>query len=326
MNSESTNIDVVFTWVDGNDPRHIAKMRPYLQNSEHLHDDIAGPTRFRPSGELLFSVASIFRYAPFVRNIYVVTDNQEPQIQETIKQHFPESTTKIIIVDHKTIFEGFEEFLPVFSSRAIETMLYRIPDLSEQFVYFNDDFFLLRPIQPVDWFQNNIAMAYGYRRSILVDKLISFVKPRKKGHKPIGYKDGLLRAAETVKEKSSYFYMQHAPFPILRSTLEDYFTNNQDILKVNISDKFRSKDQFNPQELFYLLGFRRKKCILAKNKKVLFMKPVNRGDKYVPEKISIANANPDIAFGCVESMDMATDQDKKRITEWFEKLTGVKLI
>ena len=38
--------------------------------------------------------------------------------------------------------------LPTFNSHAIETSLHLIPDLAEHFVYFNDDFFLGRPIRP----------------------------------------------------------------------------------------------------------------------------------------------------------------------------------
>ena len=52
------------------------------------------------------------------------------------------------VVDHREVFAGYEQFLPTFSSRAIESMLWRIPDLSERFLYLNDDFMLLRPVTP----------------------------------------------------------------------------------------------------------------------------------------------------------------------------------
>lgn len=324
MTQEQHSIDIVFTWVDGNDPEHQLKMKPYLKNSEHLHDDVAGPTRFRPSGELLFSVASVFRFAPFVRKIFIVTDNQQPLLQEVIRQHFPESSIQIEIVDHKTIFRGFEEVLPVFSSRSIETMLYRIPGLSEHFVYFNDDFFIIRPVSPGDWFENNKSVVYGYWRSVWIDRSISYLKPRKQGHKPVGYKDGILTAAKTLHENFRYFYMSHAPLPLQRSTFETYFSKHPDILRKNASHKFRHKTQFNPQGLFYLLGFRKGQCIAAGKEKVLFMKPVGRGEHYVSKKIKDAEKDPGIKFLCVESMDMATTADKQQITKWLGEIINIQ--
>ena len=53
---------------------------------------------------------------------------------------------KIRRVTHRELFEGFEDNLPTFNSLAIETLLWRIPDLAEQFLYFNDDVFLTAPI------------------------------------------------------------------------------------------------------------------------------------------------------------------------------------
>ena len=40
------------------------------------------------------------------------------------------------------------EALPTFNSHAIETSLHHIPGLAEHWLYFNDDFFLGRPIRP----------------------------------------------------------------------------------------------------------------------------------------------------------------------------------
>ena len=46
--------------------------------------------------------------------------------------------------------------LPVFNSRAIEINLHRIPGLAEQFVYFNDDMFITKPVTKEDFFKNGL--------------------------------------------------------------------------------------------------------------------------------------------------------------------------
>ena len=50
------------------------------------------------------------------------------------------------MVDHAAILPA--DALPTFNSHAIESALHRLPDLAEHFVYFNDDFFLGRPLGP----------------------------------------------------------------------------------------------------------------------------------------------------------------------------------
>jgi hypothetical protein len=100
MQNNST-IDIVITWVDGNDPLHQQKMQNYLSSSQQISDDINGPTRFRCEGEIMYCVASILRFAPFVRKVFIVTDNQDPHIDKFIKLNFPENKIPIEIIDTK---------------------------------------------------------------------------------------------------------------------------------------------------------------------------------------------------------------------------------
>ena len=58
----------------------------------------------------------------------------------------------VFIIDHKTIFEGYHQYLPTFNSLSIESLLFKIPNLSEHFLYFCDDFFLANKIKVEDFF------------------------------------------------------------------------------------------------------------------------------------------------------------------------------
>ena len=51
---------------------------------------------------------------------------------------------KLNIVCHEDFIP--QKFLPTFNSHTIEWNFHRIPGLTEQFVYFNDDMFLLKPV------------------------------------------------------------------------------------------------------------------------------------------------------------------------------------
>lgn len=132
-------IDLVYTWVDGNDPVWQAK-KAYWQKQYAPDDEYAiSPARWRDRDELKYSLRSVEQYMPWVNNIYIVTDNQVPA---WLNINHP----KIKIVDHSEIFPA--EALPVFNSIAIESRLAHIPDLSEHFIYSNDDFFTATYLSP----------------------------------------------------------------------------------------------------------------------------------------------------------------------------------
>lgn len=318
--NDRQSIDVVITWVDGDDPIHQGKMRPHLTHDNRNREDIAGRTRFSSQKEIFFCVASIFRFASFVRKIFIVTDEQNPGLDAFLSENFPDCTIPIEIIDHRIIFRGYEGFLPIFSSRAIETLLFRIPGLSEHFVYFNDDFFLLQKINPEDWFADNNVIAYGHWRNIKVDTMISFLKHFRK-HSTIGFKDGMREAAQYLGIKNNYYYLSHTPLPMKKSLLECYYADHPDILRENISYKFRHQNQFNPQALFYLLANREGQLLFRKEKE-LYIKPVKRGDTYLKRKLRYyETCHPRMA--CVQSLDQATEQDRQIIFEWLKKVFNI---
>lgn len=317
-------IDVVFTWVDGNDPEHKKRIAPYLNPQAQASDDIAGPTRYRSEGEIFYSVASVLRFAPFVRKIFIVTDNQNPNLDKFIEKNFPENKIPIEIVDHKEIFRGYEEYLPVFNSRAIETCLFRIPGLSENYVYLNDDIFLIRPIKPSDWYIEDKSVAYGHWRSLHLDRLLWLIKPMKNGHKPIGFKDGMIMAARKYGKKWRYFHLDHLPHPLKKSVIADFYSKNPQHFLSNISHKFRSAKQFNTQELYYLSMLDAGKAIIKPSTDhLLYMKPVNRGENYLRRKLRAFETNPELKFGCIGSLDLATENDRTILLNWLKKVINV---
>ena len=148
MKNRSYPIDAVITWVDGNDKQHKAKRMKYGNSAMFKAEDVAGSTRFTSVGEIFYCVASIHRFAPWINKIYIVTDGQDPHVKSFIEKNFSRQIP-IEIVDHKTIFKGYEEFLPTFNSISIESLTWRIPGLSEHYIEFNDDFMLVLGIQSV---------------------------------------------------------------------------------------------------------------------------------------------------------------------------------
>ena len=134
-------VDVVYTWVDGNDPEWDAAREARISGMEGTAQtrEASGRARFISRDELRYSLRSVHLFAPWVRNIYVVTSGQVPA---WLALDHPGVT----VVPHDEIMPA--DALPTFNSHAIETSLHHIPGLAEHWLYFNDDFFLGRPFRP----------------------------------------------------------------------------------------------------------------------------------------------------------------------------------
>lgn len=176
-------IDVVYTWVNGSDTVWLAEMIAYrarwdstagrmMTDEEERAGVIAGVvttttsnstnsstttreedmasamSRYRDNNELRYSIRSLYKYAPWIRHIYLVTNGQVPAWLDT-------DQARVSVITHADIFPNPSD-LPTFSSPAIEAHLHRIPGLSRRFVYFNDDVMLGAPVWP-DAFFTHIA-------------------------------------------------------------------------------------------------------------------------------------------------------------------------
>lgn len=140
-------IDIVYLWVDGNDPRwrakrHRAAMRHgAIDNGEMaLYGNVEG--RFRDNDELRYSLRALERFFPGHGHVYLVTDGQTPA--------WLRPSADLTLVDHRELIPA--ERLPTFDSAHIESYVHRIPGLSERFFYFNDDVFFGSPVQLDHWF------------------------------------------------------------------------------------------------------------------------------------------------------------------------------
>ena len=136
-NNVCSSIDLVYLWVNGSDPaipRAIAEMtnKPYVERG-----------RLRDIPTLRYSMRAAATFAPFLRNIVLVTNGQVPVWLNT-------SHPRVRVVTHKEIFEK-EDALPTFNSNAIEAQLPRIPGIAPCWFYQNDDFSFGRPVKISDW-------------------------------------------------------------------------------------------------------------------------------------------------------------------------------
>ena len=205
-------IDVVYTWVDGDDADWNEKrQRIATAAGRELHRVANSQTRFVSRDELRYSLRSIYYFAPWVRNIYLVTDNQTPD-------WLRDNTDGVQIVSHHDLFPD-PGVLPTFNSHAIESVLHRIPGLSDQFIYMNDDVFLSSVVNPESFFEVG-----GISRVFLSRAMIPFSDS---GQSEIASEWGLFNVNRLLHEAHGVtmpYKTKHTPIALQKSLLSDFET------------------------------------------------------------------------------------------------------
>ena len=140
--SNDEKIDVVILWVDGNDEKWLIEKNKYsnIEGNKSIN-------RFRDCDNLHFLFRGIDKYMPWVNNIFFITCGQIPK---WLNINHP----KLKLVNHKDYIP--EKYLPTFNSNVIEMNLHRINDLSEKFILFNDDIFVIDNIDKDFFFKDGL--------------------------------------------------------------------------------------------------------------------------------------------------------------------------
>ena len=154
-------MDIVITYVNGLDP---VWQREY---EEHTNQPVL-EKRFRDWGTLRYLFRGIEFNMPFIRKVHLVVA-RDSQVPEWINRD------EVHIVLHKDIIPA--EHLPTFNSNTIEMHLHRIEDLDEEYLYFNDDIFPMKPCRPTDFFRGGKGVI-GKECSVEHHGIIN-LKPRK---------------------------------------------------------------------------------------------------------------------------------------------------
>lgn len=311
-------IDVVITWVNGNDPLHLEKLYTQLPENKSRPPG-AKKTRFGNVNEIFYCLFSIFTFAPFVNKIYIITDDQHPEIEDLFKSWFSERRKDVVIIDHKDIFEEHEEYLPTFNSRTIESMLWRIKELSPRFVYMNDDMFLIRPLSPEDWFVGKTPVLRGKKTfapffHVLWQKIQLLINPQKQ-IRP-SFHMGQYNAAKLVGFYFTYFVFSHTPHPIIKEIAATFNEFKFQRIHQQLIYKFRHYSQFNFLSYCYHLTLKKKEY-LKKSFDLSYLQPLNRKKSYIDKKIALTEKKENIKFMCVQSLDLCSNEDQEKVLNWI---------
>lgn len=256
-NQNKEKIDFVIAWVDGSDEEWIKEKNKYKKAGKE--DATNGKIRYRDWNQLKYWFRGVEKYAPWVNNIYFVTCGQKP---EWLNENHP----KLKLVNHTDYLN--EKYLPTFSANPIELNFHKINGLSEKFVYFNDDMFLINPTKEEDFFKCGLPCDYyaetplrmfgnsdAFSYMIANDLGVINTYFKKNGsivHRiftgtSIKYepKANLKTIFMNLYRTYSAFDIQHIPSSFLKSTYEEVWDKEGELLDKVSCNKFRTKEDVN---------------------------------------------------------------------------------
>ena len=206
-------------------------------------------------------------------------------------------------------------------------MLWRIPGLSEQFVYFNDDFFLNRPLRPEDWFVDGKPVLRG--RRVRPDRWQFRTRVRRLLIKlRLGY-GGRLQAATYHRAQElgavragiakQFMLVDHHPHPMRRSVQQAFYNAHPDVLRTQISFKFRNICQFSPVSLANHLEIAVHGAKFGPPLKMMHARP---GGRNVRARLIADISSERKLFGCIQSLDKFDSETRRLVRDLMRRKWG----
>lgn len=278
--SEESRIDFVIPWVDGSDLEW-RKLKGKYEGSEKTAID-SSDVRYRDYGLLKYIFRGIEEFTPWVNKVFFITNGQIPSWLNL-------QANKLEWIRHEDYIP--EEYLPTFSANPIELSLHRIDSLSDRFVYFNDDFFLIKPLPESHFFQdglpvlspkasftvphngydqfahlmlNNVMLINKHfdARKVILSNKRNWLSPCR-----VGLKSAIQNCVPLSLGYFTGFSNPHLPSPFLKEVYREVWNEESGFLCETMKHRFRSNDDFT-QYLFYDWQLANKQFVATKRNKL----------------------------------------------------------
>ncbi len=316
-----STIDAVITWVDGSERLHREKRLQAMSSQKMTSVEVktgAESTRFEDNGEIYYCIASILKHAPFIKKIYVVTDNQVPEFLDDFQSQGICADGTIKIVDHKDIFGMKNQYYPTFNSLSIESLICNINGISDFFLYFNDDVFLLEDIKIEDFISSRKkpflrGNFFSHPESKPSWGLKSAIKRLR--NQPIIDTFGINQSnSAKLIGMDQYFRVGHCPHIVRSKTLKNFFNENKEILDYQLRFKFRSNEQYSPISIANHIEIMKNQAEFLPLEKSVYIKP-----NTVNKKRLEAIWSKGVRFGCIQSLDQFPSKWKAKTHDNMRK-------
>lgn len=322
-------IDAVISWVDGYAPAYQQKLKSFCAKMGIDQNMAVEPTRIHQVNEIHYCLHALRRFAPWIRTIYIVTNQQVPPTV-TALQGTPFGN-KIKIIDQNDLLLESGINSPVFNSLSIEWLIWRIKGLSDHFLYLNDDFFIIRPVTPHDFFRSNRMVLRGEWKVQTEQKWSYKIKQRMLaliGQSESNLKSNPHRAwqeksAQLAGWKKRFYLLPHAPFPLIKPTFDALIEQEPQMFKHNILFPFRHPDQVSCIPFMVHLDIKQKRVIHDSNYQTIMVNGACHSLGKIKSRLKRAKNDAHVAFVCMQSIDQAPKATQLYLIDWLQQCIGL---
>jgi len=160
-------MSIVILWVNGSDPNYRTLRRQYYGPDRPRETG----SRDRDSGELIHALRSLEKFMPWHKGqIFIVSPGQIPTWINV-------SHPRLKIINQDDLLPDLVSVLPTFNSLVVEYFLTEIPNLTDVFLYMNDDMFFGQAVEPWHYFtEDNAPIIYFENSTFRTDQSIPKIR------------------------------------------------------------------------------------------------------------------------------------------------------
>ncbi|EHL29331.1 Stealth CR1 domain-containing protein [Legionella drancourtii] len=319
------SIDAVISWVDGYDPAYQQKLRAFCAQQGIEPHTAVEPTRIHQRNEIHYCLHALRRFAPWIRTIYIITNQQIPPTVTALQG--TEFGNKIKIIDQNELLLKFDTRSPVFNSLSVEWLIWHIKGLSNRFLYLNDDFFIIRDVTPADFFRNDrivlrgewkiqAAQKWSYQIKKRLYNWLGDIDPKPKTDPHRSWQE---KSAQLAGWHKQFYLLPHAPFSLIKETFEEYITQDSQLFIENIRYPFRHPDQVSSIPLMVHLEMKRQRTVYDSNYQAIMVNGATHPFKKIKSRLNHAYNNRHVAFICMQSIDQAPPMVQEYMLNWLQQ-------
>lgn len=274
-------MDAVVVWSDTEGKEYRSKRLQYLKEYE---DSAPTAETCRRLNELMASIAAILKFLDFVERIFLVTDTPHVKLMEFVKA--VKNKAQMTVISHEELYGNFSGFLPCFSSTAVRTILYRINDMSEEFLLFECGCIPIRKMTEDEFRTDGTTCLFGHME----------------------------RTAFLGRRKT--FLPYPTPVILSKAMIKECLAANHGILLENLKHRFNDKSQQDILKIILDSGIPHQNCQMS----IVSLKPDS--DAKMIEKLA-STSDKDFLFW--EPMHGFSPPQKQALLDYLAVLLRVSV-
>jgi UDP-glucose 4-epimerase len=296
------DIDIVFSWVDGSSIEW-QRARARRMQSYVVGEGDDSQARFRQLDELKYALRSVHLFAPWIRNVYIVTDSPRP---EWLAEH-----PRVHVVPSEQFFAD-PSVLPTHNSHAVESQLANIPGLAEHFLYSNDDMFFARAVSPQSFFS-----AGGVTRFIEATTRIGLGENNPERS---GFENAARVNRHLLEERFGVVitrHLEHTPVPLVKSVMRELESEFPDDFRRTAASRFRSATDISvTNSLYHYYALLTGRAVIERNVVALYVDTTAKKGLAAMRKV-LAKRNVDLLCLNDGSFPEITDEQRAEAVRSF---------